>query len=288
MSLQKMAVSGSAALCAVGLILRAVGVSFGLELMLLGILGAVLALSLAQRTTQNMLATTRRNLTQRLREHGDVQGAQGEALDELTTLQRTTLWYVKNRPGSGSGSGITETPAQPRSTFRSGLAGRSSTPDVTNAAAGISFTSALDPTRRSAVGGVLTQSSLEALPEGTAITQFVPGRALELLEAGERLDLLVIDEAELSREPWSRSTGPAGISMMKDLLSAVHAASEKGVQTVIVPFDSVPDIHSRAFRDARALVLPLSEEATALQTSGAPITHLLSALDDLAVRRRSA
>lgn len=286
MSLQKMAISGSAALCAVGLILRVLGVSFGLELMLLGILGAVLALSLAQRTTQNMLATTRRNLTQRLREHGDVQGAQGEVIDELITLERTTLWYVKNRPGQGAST--PEVPAPPRSTFHSGLAGRSSTPDVTNAAAGITFTSALDPTRRIAVGGVLTQAVREALPEGTAVTQFVPGRALESLEAGERLDLLVIDEAEFSHEPWSRSTGPTGIRMMKDLLSAVRTAREQGVQTVVIPFDTVPDIHSRAFRDARTLELPLAEETTALQTSGAPITQLLSTLDDLAARRRSA
>lgn len=284
MSLQKGMLIGAGVLCALGLILRVVGVAFGLDLMILGTFAAVIALSFVLRTTQNQLSTTRRSITQRLRDADQAQVRQQEAIDELATLQRTTLWYVKNRTGANVPT--TELAGSLRGTPRLGLAGRSSTPDVTNAAAGVSFASALDPERTTTIGGVFSAESREFLPAGTTVKPFIPYRAVESFEAGGPFDLVVIDEAELAHDPWARSVGPAGITMMKDLLEAVHVAREQGVQTVILPFDSVPDIHSTAFRSVPVLRLPLGQDVSS-QASGAPLTPVLGALEQLAARRRS-
>ena len=285
MSLQKGTFIGAGALCALGLILRTFGVSSGLDLMILAVLGAVIGLAFTQRTTQNQLSTTRRNLTQRLREVGDAQARREEAVDELVTLQRTTLWYVKNRPGSGGPTAdLTRTH---RNSSRSGLAGRSSTPDVTNAEVGMSFAMALDPERKTAIGGVLPDASRTALPDDTTFIPFMPHRAVELLDGGQPLDLIVIDEAAFAHHPWAAGVGPTGTDMMKDLLDAVRIAYGQGIQTFLLPFETVPDIHTTALRRAPVLPLPLTEDA-ALQTSGAPLASTLRSLKAIAERRGPA
>ena len=282
MSLQKWTLAGTGLFCVIGLILRALGVSFGLDLMILAVLGGIISLAFAQRNTQYQLATTRRNLTQRLRELGDDSARLHKALDELVPLQRTTLWYVKNRPGSGIPT--TDLGRAHRNGSRSGLAGRSSTPEVMNSTAGVSFARALDPGRSTVVGGLLSPAARDALPASTTVRPFMPARAVESLDVGEPLDLIVIDEAAFSEDPWSLSVGPTGVALMRDLLDAVRLAREQGVQTVLLPFDAVPDIHSTTMRSAPVLQLPLTEDLSA-QASGAPLTPVLAALEGIAARR---
>lgn len=285
MSLQKVMIFGSAVLVAVGLVLRLIDWVFGFELMLLGVFTAVVAMLMTQRSAQNLLSTTRRSLTQRLRDLDEAQEKHGKALKELAALQRTTLWYAKNRTDTEAAASRVAAPI-PQNSHRAGLVGRASTPDVTNAAADVSFASLLDPARGMTIGGVLSDPSRRVLPSGTTVKPFLPGRAVESLAAAGQLDLVVLDEEEFSSAPWSRSFGPAGIGMMKDLLDAIGVAHEKGIPTVVLPFDSVPDIHSAALRNAPVLRLPLPEDAV-IQTAGAPLSALLGALDNLAVRRRS-
>lgn len=288
MSLQKGILVGAGVLCTLGFVLRLVGIEFGLDLMIVGVFGVLVALAFAQRSTQNLLSTTGRNLAQRTREVESSLGGTDEKLDELEALQRTTLWYVKNRPGASA----TPPPAgssSPRPRHHPGTAGRSATPDVSNASADLTFASALDPTRDVVIGGILANTAHDELPPGTAFHRFMPHHALESLESVGRIDLIVIDEAELGSEPWSRSVGPTGIPMLRDLLDSIRTAKEEGVQAVILPArkGSVPDIHSSVLDDVGTLRLPLSDDAKA-QTSGAPVTSVLDALEKITGQRRSA
>lgn len=285
MSWQRVTLYGSTALLAVGLILRAMGNGLGLDLMVVAVFVLIVSVAFAQRSTQHALATARRGLTQRMRELGEAQSDQREAMHELTALQRTTLYYAKLRPAGGS------QPQEPR-TARSrageaGRAGRSSTPDVTNAAADESFASLLDPSRAIVVGGVLSELTRAALPEGTTVKPFVPNRAVESIDAAHRLDLVVLDEAALAEGAWARSAGPAGIPMMRDLLASIDVARDRGVATVVVPSAGVPDIHSDALRGPSVLRLPLAA-AAADHAAGAPLSGVLRALDEIAAGRGAA
>lgn len=286
MSMYKGLVGGAAALCAVGLVLRIAGVPWGTEVMILALFGAVIALVLSQRTTQNLVSTTRRNLTVRLKEIDEAQAREHDAIDELTSLQRTTLWYVKNRP-QGAPAPVEAVAGRSRRPHRSGTAGRSSTPEVTNDSADISFTTALDPRRPSIVAGVLASRTREVLPEGTRVEQFLPGRALESLETVERPALIVVDEAAFEESPWDRAVGPTGTATMRDLLAALQGAREAGISAVIVPFRGVPDVHSAVLHSSGAVRLPLPDQLRE-QASGAPLPAVLTALDALASGGKSA
>lgn len=285
MSLRNGALIAAGLLCLSGLLLRLAGASWGLDVLLLGMLAALTALFLAQRSMHNTLATTRRALTNRLMEIGESQEQVRQSLETLTSLERTTLWYVKDRPGA-AGSPSAGTAGSDGPYRRQRLAGRASTPGVSNLGAGTTFGHILSGEAQPVICGVLSDSVRAALHDVAQVREFIPCRALETLESARPVDLIVIDEQEFTRSPWSHATGPSGINAMRDLVDAVREARHGGTQTVVLHGDGVPDMNSKVIRSLPVLTVPLSPEEHA-QTSGAPLSPLMYALDDIAARRRS-
>ena len=286
MSWQRVTLFCSAALLAGGFVMRATGIALGLELMIIAVFIAIVSQSFTQRASLHALSTTRRGLMLRLRELGEAEEKTRAAVDELTALQRTTLYYAKNPPNRKASS--TEAPdANASRTGAASRAGRSSTPNVTNASADAAVASLLDPTRAVAVHGVLSRSTAAALPSGAVVKPFVPGRAAESLATDAVVDLIVVDEAALSDGQWSRSTGAAGIAIMRDLLEAIRVAQSRGIAAVVIPASDVPDIHSDALKSSAAIRLPLTE-ALIEPAAGAPLSAVLVALDGVALRRVAA
>lgn len=286
MSLPKRTLILAGALCAIGVLLRAFGVSWGLDVLVVSVLVAVASVSFTQRTVQNELATMRKNFTQRLQALSARQETLEKTLKEHGKLQRTTLYYAKN--GSSSSGKHTEgaLAAVAIDPHRNGIAGRSSTPDVSNSNAHHSFAGLLDPITEKVVGGVMTPQAIEALPEGTTYRPLLPFRAAESLAASPEITLVVIDEATFGSAPWDRAVGPVGISMMKDLDRALRLAQEKGVQVVVLRHEGIPDIHTKTLDSVGALRLPLSD-ADLASTAGAPSSPVISALASFTDLRRS-
>ncbi|WP_422115717.1 hypothetical protein [Brachybacterium sp. UNK5269] len=287
MSLPKRTLILAGALCAIGVLLRAFGVSWGLDVLVVSVLVAVVSVSFTQRTVQNELATMRKNVTQRLQALSARQETLEQTLKEHGRLQRTTLYYAKNgSSGNGKHTEVVPVAAVAMDPHRSGIAGRSSTPEVSNINAHHTFAGLLDPTAEKVVGGVMTPEAIEALPEGTTYQPLLPFRATELLTVEPVIGLIVVDEASFESAPWDRAVGPVGIGMMKDLDRALRLALEKGAQVVVLRHEGTSDIHSTALNSVRALRLPLSE-ADLASTAGAPSSPVLSALAAFVDQRRS-
>lgn len=281
MSLPKRALILAGALCVLGVVLRVLGVEWGLDVLILSTFVAVLASALMQRSAQHELATFRRNVTSRLHALSEGQGEIRSELTEHGKLQRTTLYYAKN--GSAGLSDLApaldgQGESGPASAGGRGIAGRSSTPEVTNLRARHSYEGFLrGPDRGTAVAGVLSPGALAALPDGVEFQPFFPYRAAEGLQSGPPVDMIVIDQASFHSTPWDRAVGPVGISLMKDLERALRAAVEQDVRIVILRDTSVPDIHTSALDGLPALRLPLSD-LDASASSGAPASPVVAAL----------
>ena len=289
MSLPKRTLILAGALCVLGVVLRIVGVEWGLDVLVLSILVAVLASALMQRSVQHELATLRRNSTNRLQALAIEQEELRATLAEHGKLQRTTLYYAKNSATS-AGSAVPPvnapggTPAPTRG--GQGIAGRSSTPEVTNSRAQHTFAGFLEePSEGIVVSGVLTPEAIDALPDGVGFRPFLPFRAAESLAVGPSAMLIVIDQAAFRAAPWDRAIGPVGIGMMRDLELALHQSLDQDMQILVLEDRIIPDIHTSALDAIRALHLPLSKDDSSV-SAGAPPSSIVSALSAFAEHRR--
>lgn len=273
------------ALCALGVLLRLLGIVWGLDVLMVGVLVAVVSVSFAQRALQHELATARRATAQRL---AAVVGSQDELrnmLEEHGKLQRTTLYYSKNG-ATGTGRQSTESGLVAIDPLRSGIAGRSSTPEVSNGSARHSFATLLTGGDTTQITGLLSPGAVAALPEQVSFSPLIPFRAAETLDSHDSSSLIVVDEAVFATAPWERAVGPVGTGMMNDLVGALSKAQGEGTQIAILRHRRVPDIHDTALDRIRALRLPLSE-ADAAASAGAPATPVIAALAHYAEERES-
>lgn len=292
MSFPKRSLILAGALCVLGAVLRVLGVSWGLEVLVLGVFVAVVSMTFIQRAVQREVATLRRNSTRRLQGLATEQAALVASMEEQSKLLRTTLYYAKNGSVSALGA-IGGDPAPTSSgladlTRRQGIAGRSSTPEVTNNRARHSFAAILgDAAEAPTIAGVLTPGAVDSLPAGARFTPFLPFRAAEAVTADGPLDLLIIDESAFRSVPWDRAVGPVGVGMMQDLELALRQAIEQDVQLVILQDDLVPDVHTAALAGLRALRLPMSN-ADREAAADAPASPVVAALSRFAEDRRAA
>lgn len=263
-------------LSAIGLLLRLLGISWGLDILVIAVLVAVVSVSFSQRAIQHELSTARRATAQRLAAAAESQDMLRKILEEHSKLQRTTLYYAKNG-STGTGRGATDSGPSSTGPLRSGIAGRSSTPEVSNDNARHSFATVLGGGSTVEVIGLLAPEAEAALPEQVRFTPLIPFRAAETLDAHDRSSLIVVDEAVFAAAPWERAVGPVGIGMMNDLVSALTRAQAEGTQIAILRHRRVPDIHDTALDRLRALRLPVSETDGAA-SAGAPATPVIAAL----------
>ena len=273
------------ALSAIGLLLRLLGISWGLDILVIAVLVAVVSVSFAHRAIQHELSTARRATAQRLAALAESQDDLRKVLEEHGKLQRTTLYYAKNG-STGLGRETTDTALASTGPVRSGIAGRSSTPEVSNDNARHSFATVLDGGSTVEVIGLLTPEAEAALPERVGFTPLIPFRAAETVDAHARSSLIVVDEAVFATAPWERAVGPVGIEMMSDLVGALSRAQAEGTQIAILRHRRVPDIHDTALDRLRALRLPVSE-ADEAASAGAPATPVVAALAHFAEERES-
>lgn len=274
------------AMTAIGLLLRALGQQWGLDVLLVALLLAVLSVALMLRSIQHELSTSRRNTAQRLQSLTAAQTALAETFEEHGKLQRTTLYYAKNGSSRLVREGTAE-PMLPTDPHRTGVAGRSSTPEVSNSRASHSFSTALEATGTPLVTGLLSPAAERSLPDSVTVHPFLPFHARESLEAAADADLVVVDEAVFTTAPWDRAVGPVGISMMKDLVAALAAARVKGMQVVILSHGGLSDINGTALASIRGLRLP-AREVDHEAASGAPMSPVMAALSAHAERREGS
>ena len=150
MSLPKRTLILAGALCALGLVLRVLGVEWGLDVLVVATLIAVLSATFMGRAAQYDQATFRKNVLSRLQ-------ASSKELEEIRSelaaqgkIQRTTLYYAKNGSTS-AGGGSMRVDGNGQVIAGAGgyaIAGRSSTPEVTNVRARHSFAGLLDDPER--------------------------------------------------------------------------------------------------------------------------------------------
>lgn len=273
------------ALSALGALLRLLGIPWGLDVLVVGVLVAVISVSFAQRALQHEFATARRATAQRLAAVVESQDQIRKILEEHGKLQRTTLYYSKNG-AAGPGRGSAESGLVAVDPLRSGIAGRSSTPEVSNESARHSFATLLNSGGITEITGLLSPEAVAALPGQVSFSPLIPFRATETLEAHDNYSLIVIDEAVFATAPWERSVGPVGIGMMNDLVGALSKAQGDGTQIAILRHRRVPDIHDTALDRLRALRLPISE-TDAAASAGAPATPVITALAHFAEERES-
>lgn len=285
MATPKRVLLAAGALSAIGVLLRVFGISWGLDVLLIGVLVAVASVSFALRSIQNELATSRRTTAQRLSALSERHDELRDTLEEHEKLQRTTLFYAKNG-SAGPGRETADRDSASTTAQPAGLAGRASTPEVTNSGTGLSFAALLMGDSTVVLPGLLSSEAAAALPDSVRFVPLIPFHAAEALVALDSTRLVVLDEAVFSTAPWDRAVGPAGIGMMTDLVTALTRAEADGAQIVILRHRHVPDIHDTALSRLRALRLPPSE-ADRVPAAGAPATPVIAALARFTEERES-